>query len=161
MTTELESLTAGSTVVSSVNGASGVFTNSNTAQGILADIFFSFGNPGIGSAMNAGATLSGWFLTSPDGAGTFENSAGAIIRPPDFIVPLPATTVAGGSAPFKANGPVILPALEFKVFVQNNTGQNFGNGATTVPYLKRSAIRDAVLMRCGYGPHPAQRPKLP
>ena len=110
-------------------------TNSDTAQAVLGDIFLSLGNPGISSAMSQGANLAGWFLTSPDGT-TFESTSVAPPRPPDFIIPLPATTVSGGAPPFRTAGPVILPALEFKVLVQNNTGQTFGNGSTTAPSLK-------------------------
>jgi hypothetical protein len=137
LTTELESLASGSVIVSSVGGSSGLFTNSNTAQAILAELYLMLGNPGIGSALSSGANLAGWFLTSPDGGTTFESTSAAPPRAPDFIVPLPATTITGGSTQlFKAQGPVILPALEFKVLVQNNAGQTFGNGGTTAPYLK-------------------------
>lgn len=136
LTTELESVTNTSVAVSSVGGSSGVFSNSNTAQGMWADLFLSLGNPGIGSALSAGANLAGWFLTSPDGGTTFESTSVAPPRSPDFIIPLPATTIGAGAAPFKSAGLVLIPALKFKVLVQNNTGQTFGNGSTTAPFLQ-------------------------
>ncbi len=126
LTTELESLTNGSGVLSSVNGSSGVFNNSNTGQGQLADLFFNVGNPGIGSAISIGGCLSGWFLTSPDGGTTFESTASVPVRTPDFSIPLPNTTISAGSV-FKSNQPVIIPALPFKVYAQNNLGQTIGN----------------------------------
>lgn len=134
LTTELESLTNGSVAVSSVNGTSGVFNNSNFGQGIWADLFFNVGNPGIGSALSAGANLTGWFLTSPDGGTTFEPTGAAPARPPDFIIPMPATTITASTV-YKSAGLVRIPALQFKCLVQNNTGQTFGNGGTAVPYL--------------------------
>ena len=140
MTTEIESLTTGSVIISSVGGASGVFSATQTGQAIFGDIFFSFGNPGIASALTAGACIAGWFLTSLDGGTTFEITTAAPPRAPDFIIPCPATTIAAGAAPFKATGLVRLPALEFKVLIQNNTGQTIGNGSTTVPYLKLAPV---------------------
>jgi hypothetical protein len=140
MTTELESVTNSSVAVSSVGGTSGVFSNGNLGQAIWADLFFSVGNPGISSALSAGACLAGWFLTSLDGGVTFESTSVAPPRAPDFIIPLPATTISAGAPPFKASGLVLLPALEFKVLIQNNSGQTFGAGSTTAPWLKAAPV---------------------
>ena len=140
MTTELESVATAGLAVSSVNGTSGVFTNATTAQGIWAEIFFSVGNPGIGSALTSGACLSGWFLTSLDAGTTFESTSAAPPRGPDFIIPMPATTISAGAPPFKAYSLALLPALQFKVLIQNNTGQTFGNGSTTIPFLKAAPV---------------------
>ncbi len=140
MTTEIESLTNGSFIISSVNGSSGVFTLTNTGQAIFGDIFFSFGNPGVGSLLSAGACISGWFLPSPDGGTTYEVTTVVPPRPPDFLIPCPASTIGSGVPPFKAQGLVRLPALQFKVMIQNNTGQTLGNGGTTVPYLNLAPV---------------------
>jgi hypothetical protein len=134
MTTELESIANAGLAYSSVGGASGVFNNSNTGQGQLADLFYNVGNPGIGSAVNSGGCWSGWFLTSFDGS-TFESVSATPPRSPDFIIPLPATTITAGSV-FKTNQPIFIPALQFKVLMQNNLGQTTGNGGTTAPWLK-------------------------
>lgn len=142
MTTELQSLANAATALSSVNGASGKFTNADTAQAQWGEMFFSVGNPGIGSAVVAGGNLTGWFMTSPDSGTTYEEdvSGSAIPRAPDFIIPLPATTITAAHV-FKS-GIVRVPALQFKVKVQNNTGQTFGNGGTTAPFLKLAPCAD-------------------
>jgi hypothetical protein len=140
MTTELESLTNGSVTVSSVNGSSGLFKNSSFNQAMWAELYLSLGNPGISSALSAGGNLAGWFLTSLDGGSTYESGSVAPPRPPDFLIPLPATTIAGGASPFKAAGLVLIPALEFYTLVQNNSGQTFGAGSTTPPWLKAAPI---------------------
>ncbi len=134
MTTEIESLGSGSSVVSSVGGASGVFSNTNTGQAIWADLFLDLGNPGVASNTSAGANLAGWFFTSPDGT-TFETVTPPP-RPVDFIIPLPSGTTIAANVVFKSQGVVRMPALPFKVLIQNNCGQAFGNGGTVVPYLK-------------------------
>ena len=141
MTTEIESLASAAVIVSSVGGSSGVFTNSNTAQAIWADLFFSVGSPGIPTnTLAAGANIAGWFLTSPDSGTTFESATVAPPRPPDFIIPFPAATALAALSFFKSAGLVRIPALEFKVLIQNNLGQNLGNGATAVPFLKMAPV---------------------
>lgn len=140
MTTELQSITNGSVIVSSVGGTSGKFTSSNTGQGIWGQILWSVGNPGIGTALQAGACIAGWFLQSPDSGTTLETTTVVPPRPPDFIIPLPATTIAAGAAPFAASGLVLIPSLQFKVLIQNNTGQTLGTGATTAPFLKLAPV---------------------
>ena len=128
-TTELNGLTNSSVAVSSVGGTSGVFNQSNTAQAIWSELFLTLG--AVGSALSAGANIAGWFVQSFDGGTTFEQSSVAELRPPDFIIPLPATTVSGGSI-YKAAGLVRLPALPFKVMLQNNTGQTLAATANTL-----------------------------
>ena len=135
LTTEIESLTTGSIVVSSVGGTSGLFSVTQTGQAVLAELFFSFGNPGVASALSNGACITGWFLPQANST-VFESKTLVNSRNPDFIVPLPATTIPNTPiTPFKALGPVILPALPFFVMIQNNTGRTTGNGGTTPPYL--------------------------
>lgn len=119
MTTELNALTNASVAVSSVGGAAGKFTNADTAQAMFAHIHFTLGSV---TTMIAGANLSGWFLESPDSGTTFEPTGAAPARAPDFIIPLPLTT---GGGTYKSQGLVRVPALQFKVLVQNNSGQTF------------------------------------
>lgn len=140
MTTEIESLTNGSVIISSVGGASGVFSSTQTGQALECEIMLSLGNPGVASALTAGACITGWFLKSLDGGTTFETTTVVPPRAPDFIIALPATTIGNTAPPFGATGPVPLPAVPFKVMIQNNTGQTLGSGATTVPYLKIGPI---------------------
>lgn len=135
MTTELESLTSASVIVSSVGGSSGVFTNSNTAQGMLGNIFYYPGNAGC-TPTTVGGGLTGWFLQSPDGGTAFESPTAVPVRTPDFFIPLPASAIGGANTLVFPSGEIEVPALEFKVLVQNNCGVTLGAGATTAPYLK-------------------------
>lgn len=115
MTTELNGAGSGTTQVSSVGGAGGVFTSeTNFAQAIWGQIWFE---PGAAMTPVSGAFLAGWFLTSPDGT-NFEASPPA--RNPDFLIPLP-TSAASGSL-YAADGLVQLPAPDAKVALQNNAG---------------------------------------
>lgn len=116
MSTELNSLTNTSLAVSSVAGSSGLITNSNTGQAIWATLSFTAGTAGASCA--AGGNIAGWFLTSLDGS-TFEGTGAAPARAPDFIFVLPATTL---NATFMSPGIVRVPAVNFKVLVQNNCG---------------------------------------
>lgn len=127
--TELNGVTNASIAVSSVGGASGVFKQSDTAQAIWGELFLTLG--AIAVALSAGANIAGWWVQSFDGGTTFEQSAVAELRPPDFIIPLPATTI-GAASIYKAAGLVKLPALPFKVMLQNNTGQTLAATANTL-----------------------------
>jgi hypothetical protein len=136
--TELDGLTTGSLIVSSVGGSSGKFTNSDTGQAVWGDLYLTLG--AIGSALSSGAALSGWFLTSPDSGTTYESTTLAPPRSPDFTIPLPATTISAGTV-FKSQGKVLLPALQFKVIVQNNTGQTFAGSAANFLKLATQALQ--------------------
>ena len=127
-------------VTSSVNGSSGLFTNANTAQAIWGEIFLTLG--AIGSALSAGANIAGWFLTSPDSNTTLEATTLVPPRSPDFIIPLPATTIsASATIAYKAPGLVRIPSLQFKVLVQNNTGQTLANSSNNVLKLAPIAVQ--------------------
>jgi hypothetical protein len=139
MSTEMNSLANANSATSSAGGASGVFTNSNTAQGMFGEVFLKLG--AIASACSAGANVAGWFLVSPDGGTTYENTVANTAQPrsPDFIIPLPATTITSGWS-YKGSGPVMIPALKFKVFIMNNSGQTFAASANTIiiaPYAEQ------------------------
>jgi hypothetical protein len=140
LTTELESVTSASVVQSSVGGSSGLFTNANTGQAIWGEIFYYPGNAGLTTGSGA-PNLAGWFETTPDGT-AFESSAAAPARPPDFIIPLPASTAIGGAnnTVYKAAGLVRLPALKFYVLIQNNAGATLGAGGTSAPYIKLAPV---------------------
>lgn len=136
MTTELKGIANAAVIVSSVGGSSGLFTNSNTAQAIWGDIFYYPGNAGC--TPTAGGNLAGWFLTSLDGATTnLESGTTVPPRSPDFVVPLPASAIGGANTiTYRTIGVVRIPALSFKVLIQNNAGVTLGAGATTSPSLK-------------------------
>jgi hypothetical protein len=139
ISTELVSLASSATATSTVTGASGIFTSSYTGQAQLGEVFLLMGSS-IATALSAGANISGWFLTSPNGT-TFEATISATPqpRPPDFIIPMPTTTINAGLT-YKAAGLVNLPALNYKVFVQNNTGQALGSSATALPTITVAPI---------------------
>ena len=132
MSTELASLASGSAALSSVGGTGGVFTNSNTGQVIWAPLVLTLGS--TAGAFQTGANLSCWFLQSLDGV-NFETGTVAPPRAPDVVFPLPATALAA-AATFLSQGLVRIPALNFKVLCQNNSGQPlnaFGNLVVLAP----------------------------
>lgn len=144
MTTELKSVTNAGTAISSVNGSSGLFTNSNTGQAIWGELYFSVGNPAFTAV--AGGCLAGWWLTSPDGGTTFEyqtTGASGVTpgRAPDWIIGGPgAVAVPTGS--LLKSGIVRVPALPFKVYIQNSMGNTLGAGTTTGPFLELAPCAD-------------------
>lgn len=127
--TELNSLANAAVVLSSVGGSSGKFTNANTGAAIYGEVQLVLG--AVGSALSVGANIAGWFIKSVDGGSTFEKSSVAPPRAPDFVVPLPATTITAADQ-FFASGQVKIPAVQFKVLLQNNTGQVLAASANTV-----------------------------
>lgn len=128
-TSELASLANNAYVVSSVSGTSGVFKNNTTFQAIYGELPLTLG--AIGSALGAGAVLSGWFLKSYDGGSTFEQTAAAPSRNADFYFNLPATTIAAAAVYWAANI-VLLPAIPFKIGILNSTGQALAASGNTI-----------------------------
>ncbi len=136
ISTELDSLAGGgSVIISSVNGSSGVFNNSNTGQGLWAILSFTAGVGGTQPTCTAGGNLALWFLQTT--GSTYEITTAAPPRAPDAIIPLPTAILVDSQV---YNSPVIqVPALPFKVLVQNNcaaaTGGNFPAYGTTAPKI--------------------------
>jgi|KBSMisStaDraftv2_1062788.scaffolds.fasta_scaffold10708_6 hypothetical protein len=124
MTTELNSLVNNAYAVTSAG-----FTNNDTAQAIWAQLFLTLG--AIGTAVQNGGNIAGWFLRSYDGGTTYEQTAAQPGRSPDFYFPLPATTIAAASV-WGSNGLVLLPAVKYKVGVLNTTGQTLASSGNTV-----------------------------
>lgn len=115
-------------------------TSTYTGQGIWAEIFLTLGTSI--AAPIAGGNICGWFLTSPDGGTTFESSVNfnpGPPRPPDFLVPS-STLAQGSSSVLKAVGPLMIPALPFKVAVQNNLQVTFSTSNAGYPTLKIAPI---------------------
>lgn len=128
MTTELNALGSGSGVISSVNGTSGAFTQSNWSNAIWGGIQFKGGGA---FTPTAGGYLAGWFLISQDGGSTYETviatpstTVMALGRAPDFIIP----TYEGGAAWANGNIRAIqgrfvkTPWETHKVYIQNLSG---------------------------------------
>ena len=81
--------------------------------------------------MTIGANLAGWFLPSYDGGTNFEQATAIPPRAPDFIIPLPISTIASGAI-YTSSGLVLLPTLKYKVGLQNNSGQTLAATANVV-----------------------------
>lgn len=129
MTTELNTLTSGSAATSSVNGTSGVFSQSSLGSGIWGSLYFTAGGA---FTPVAGGNISGWFLLSTNGGTTFESAistpsttVAALPRAPDFIIPFDNAALASGNIKWCQGRRIILPAESYKIIVQNNTGVSF------------------------------------
>lgn len=120
-----DSLANGSSVVSSVGGTSGVFSQTNTAQAPQGGIWFQSGGS---FTPTTGGYLAGWFLRSPDGGTTFEATTTSsatqppVQRSPDFIIPLFPAAYASGTVSWAQGAEVPLPWESFKVALWNMSG---------------------------------------
>lgn len=140
MTTELNALASLATIISSVNGTSGKFSQSSFGSSILGSVWFIAGGA---FTPVAGQSLTGWFLRSTDGGTTFEKNVGTTIglpRAPDFILPLWASAYAASDVSF-AQGDVKLPRESCKVLILNTgtaalsaSGHSIVCGPGTVNY---------------------------
>ena len=119
-TTELNSLANGNTVISSVNGTSGVFTQTNTASVVWAVISFLAGGA---FTPTTGGYIGGWFILKADDS-HFEKlvSNTAPPRSPDFTIPLFASAYAANDISACQGGLVRVPACAFELLVQNSAG---------------------------------------
>lgn len=125
LTTELNALASGSAATSSVGGTSGVFNQTNFAQGMWGLLWFTAGGA---FTPVLGAALSGWFLQSPNGGTTFESlvaapstTVAALSRAPDFVLPLDNASYTAGNIRF-APSFFKLPWPSCKIVLQNNSG---------------------------------------
>lgn len=122
-TSELASLVNFGYVVSSSS-----FKQSNTLSAIQGSVYFlNTSTAGVQQAV--GANFCGWFLRS-DASGNFEafSTVAGVPRPPDFIIPLPSTTITlSTSGIYCSAGYPPLPWENFKVLFQNNSGATLGS----------------------------------
>lgn len=136
ISSEMTSLASSGTVT----GAATIFNNSQTGQAIWSEIYLT-GNTTATTV--AGANVAGWFLTAPTSNTTIETTAaGAIPRPPDFLIPLPVGTL-GSSTTYKAAGLVRVPALQFKVNIQNNANIVWGSSTSGLTVIQLVPISEA------------------
>ena len=116
-------------VISSAHGpgSNGIFNQTSTGSGLWGYMQLTLG--AIGTALSNGAVASGWFLKSLDGGATFEV---ADADPPHFYFALPATAITGGTKRGAVGQIIQLPAVPFRVQLQQISGQSFGTGNTLV-----------------------------
>lgn len=136
-----DALANGNCVTSANAGSSGKFTQSDFGSAQWGYIYFTVGD--VAFTPTAGGCLTGWWILSPDGGSTYENTDSnvAIPRPPDFIIPFPAAALNTGDKIFAA-GLVQLPWAHCKVYVQNNSGVTLGNTTTTHAKLHCAPVAD-------------------
>lgn len=128
LSTELNSLSNGAAATSSVGGTSGVFSQTDTANGMFGSVFFTAGGS---FTPTAGGFLAGWFRLSTDGGTTFEDllatpstTVPAFPRAPDFTIPVyqGGTAYSSSKISWCQGRRVPLPWESFKVTLQNLSG---------------------------------------
>jgi hypothetical protein len=127
LSTELNTLAGGSAAISSVGGASGVFTQTSFGNCPWLSLYFTAGGaftPVVGQC------LYGWFALSPDGT-NFETQVAtpsstvlAISRSPDFIIPLDNAAFATGNIRWCQGRFIKAPWESCKLIVQNVGGSS-------------------------------------
>ena len=130
LSTELNALASGASATSAVGGPSsnGIFNQTNTGSGLWGYMQLTLGS--IAGALANGSVASGWFLKSFDGGATFEV---ADADSPHFYIALPATAITAGTKRGAMGQIIQLPAVSFKVQLQQITTQSFaGSGNTLV-----------------------------
>lgn len=130
---------AGTTSMNSLSNASfllstSVFTQTNTASGLLGYFTLTIGSSFVAGA---GGNIAGWNLLSPDGGATYETTVPA--RAPDFVISLTTSTSTAGGTPSSGSGvfPSLLcgmPWSTFKVLIQNNTGVTLGSSGNSLTF---------------------------
>lgn len=127
-TTSLNALASGSRAISDTTANTGLFSQASFSNAQWGQAYFT--NVGATLASTAGGVISCWFLLSPDGGSSFEvesnttpsTTVPAVMRPPDFIIPVysGATALAAGSLCFSQ--PFQLPWVSAKFIAQNLSG---------------------------------------
>lgn len=135
MTTELNALASAAVIISSVNGTSGVFSQTNTVSAIWGYIWFKSG----GTFTPTGApSIAGWYIKN-DGSGNYEKAVAAPSRAPDFQIPFLPSAYA--SADYVWSPLIKLWEPNTKTLIQNLTNTTLpatGNtmlvGVTAITY---------------------------
>lgn len=134
-TTELNTKADLNTTVSSVNGSSGVFTQTNYGSAIWCYIVFIAG--GTFTPSTVPADIRGWFLKTDDGTNyeTLITANADLPRAPDWIIPMDNAAFASTNRK-SASGPVLVPFLDHKALCRTNLGVSLpasGNIIKAVP----------------------------
>ena len=130
---------SGTTTINSVSNAASVvstsvFTQTNTAQGLLGYVSLTIGSSFVSGS---GGNWAGYWLFSPDGGTTYETTN--TVRPPDFVIALTTSTSTGGGTPSSGSGLFVsqlvpLPWSTFKVLMTNNPGVTMGSSGASVAF---------------------------
>ena len=141
LATSVTAFSSGTTTMNSVANASfvvstGVFSQTNTASGLLGYVAVTLGS----SFTNGpGGNVTGWWLYSSDGGTTFESTVPG--RAPDFMVGFSTSTSTAGGTPSSGptagmftSGLIGTPWTSFKVLIQNNTGVTLGSSGNTLVF---------------------------
>jgi hypothetical protein len=145
MTTELNALASGACIVSSVNGSSGVFSQTTVSSAPQGSVWFTSGGAFTPSASQ---TLYGWFEISKDAGTTFESQVTTcsttvppFARNADFQISLAAAAYASGNIAYAGGRTVPLPWESYKVVLWNigttalpATGNTISVGGTVLQY---------------------------
>lgn len=138
LSTEMNALGNGSTALSSVGGASGVFDQSHTGGyvwGVLSFVSGGAWTPGVGGYMHV------FFLTRADNAGFGKFLANAAqARRPDAVIAFLNTSHAAGEV-VESEGLVQIPAIPCRVLVRSVAGASM---PATGNKLKLGAVGLAV-----------------
>lgn len=135
LTTEMNTL--GTNAMSSAGGAiNNVFATSGWLGYVMGKLALNLA--AYSGTPNAGSTINGWFLLSPDGGTTYEDGSSSIqpARAPDFIIPVRAV----------ASGPQLIiidrvrfPVGNFKpIVLNNNLGLSLASTGNTLKALPSS-----------------------
>ena len=126
---------SGTTTINSLSNASlavstSVFSETDTAQGLMGYVAVTFGT--TWGPATAGGNITGWWLFSPDGGSTYETTLTA--RPPDWTVAV--STSMGAAATQRAISQLVpLSWSTFKVLVQNNTGATLSSSSMALTFM--------------------------
>lgn len=126
-TTELNTLTSASVVITSVGGTSGVFTQTNTGNAIWAYIIYKTG----GAITPTGApNISIWEINSNDTGTTFEKNSAAPARPADIVINFNAAALSTNDQIWS---PLVrLSPFSNKYLIQNNLGVSTASSGNTI-----------------------------
>lgn len=118
LSTELNTLATGNTVLSSVGGSSGVFSQTQTLGYSLGVLSFVAG----GSFTPTGSPfLAVWFATLADNTNYEKVLSNADQgRAADAQIPLLATAYASGDV--SSSGLIVVPSIPFKVLTRSGAG---------------------------------------
>lgn len=130
--TELNAVANAAAIISSTNGSSGQFNQTNFAHAQYG-YFYATTGASSGWQPTAGGNLTGWYIHSPDGGTTWQTTLLLPpASPPDFIIPLSTATAMPASAIVGVSTIVPLPYDTVKICIVNNSGATTASVNNTI-----------------------------